>query len=341
MNSIWHEFLAATGARIDQDLVTDFGDPPGELSAACTATIVSPLTHLRLIAVGGPEAAVFLHNQVTSDIKHLATDAAQHSAWCSAKGRMLASFLVFRSGADYQLQLSADLLTMIVRRLQMFVLRSKVTIADLSGNREILGLAGPHAVEALQALGLPVPDGPLNTAVGSAGLVIRLDSARFQIVTGTEDAAALWRRLAAHARPVGTAVWQWLDIQAGIPLITERTREEFVPQMANFERLGGVSFHKGCYPGQEIVARSQYLGKVKRRLHLAHLDAEARPGDELFAPDPADQSAGLIANAAPAPEGGWDVLAVVLNPSVEAGEVRLKSRDGAKLSFKPLPYPVA
>jgi folate-binding Fe-S cluster repair protein YgfZ len=102
-----------------------------------------------------------------------------------------------------------------------------------------------------------------------------------------------------------------------------------------------VSFSKGCYPGQEIVARSQYLGKVKRRLHLAHLDAEARPGDELFAPDPADQSAGLIANAAPAPEGGWDVLAVVLIPSVEAGEVRLKSRDGAKLSFKPLPYPVA
>ncbi|WP_299067108.1 folate-binding protein [Accumulibacter sp.] len=334
MNSIWHEFLAATGARIDQDLVTDFGDPPGELSAACTATIVSPLTHLRLIAVGGPEAAVFLHNQVTSDIKHLAIDAAQHSAWCSAKGRMLASFLVFRSGADYQLQLSADLLTMIVKRLQMFVLRSKVTIADLSGNREILGLAGPHAVEALQALGLPVPDGPLNTAVCSAGLVIRLDSARFQIVTSTEDAAALWRRLAAHARPVGTAVWQWLDIQAGIPLITERTREEFVPQMANFERLGGVSFHKGCYPGQEIIARTQYLGKVKRHLYRAHSVSPLAAGDTIYSATSPDHPCGMVTNAAPAPAGGYDALAVVQENFVAGGDLALAAPGGPRVDLE-------
>jgi hypothetical protein len=111
--------------------------------------------------------------------------------------------------------------------------------------------------------------------------------------------------------------------------------------MANMEMLGGVSFNKGCYPGQEIVARSQYLGKVKRRLFLAHLDAPAQPGDELFAPEPADQSCGLVANAAPAPGGGWDALVVALAPSVEAGEVHLKARDGAKLAFRPLPYPVA
>jgi len=139
----------------------------------------------------------------------------------------------------------------------------------------------------------------------------------------------------------GAPAWDWLLINAGIPSVLPQTQEHFVPQMANMEVLGGVSFNKGCYPGQEIVARSQYLGKVKRRLYLAHLDAEPRPGDELFAPDPTDQAAGMIANAAPAPGGGWDVLAVVLTPSVEAGEVRLKARDGARLAFRPLPYPVA
>jgi folate-binding Fe-S cluster repair protein YgfZ len=105
--------------------------------------------------------------------------------------------------------------------------------------------------------------------------------------------------------------------------------------------LGGVSFNKGCYPGQEIVARSQYLGKVKRRLFLAHIDAAAAAGDELFSSELQDQAAGHIANAALAPDGGFDVLAVVHNSCVEAGDVHLKARDGAPLVFRPLPYPVA
>lgn len=334
MNSIWHEFLAASGARIDQGLVTDFGDPLGELTAAGAATIVSPLDHLRLIKVGGPEAAVFLHNQFTSDIKHLAADAAQHSAWCSAKGRMLASFLVFRGGADYQLQLSADLLTAIVKRLQMFVLRSKVTIADLSGRREILGLSGPHAAAALQAVGLPIPGEPLHTAVFPAGLVVRLDSARFEIVVDTGAAVALWRGLSAAARPVGSPVWQWLDIQAGIPLITERTREEFVPQMANFERLGGVSFHKGCYPGQEIIARTQYLGKVKRHLYRAHSTSPLAAGNAIYSPTSPDHPCGMVTNAAPAPAGGYDALAIVQENFVAPGKLTLAAPGGPRVDLE-------
>ena len=108
--------------------------------------------------------------------------------------------------------------------------------------------------------------------------------------------------------------------------------------MANMEALGGISFSKGCYPGQEVVARSHYLGKIKRHLYLAHVDQPVQPGDELFAPEPADQACGMVANAAPAPGGGWDLLAVALAPSVEAGEVHLKARDGSALQFRPLPY---
>jgi folate-binding protein YgfZ len=139
---------------------------------------------------------------------------------------------------------------------------------------------------------------------------------------------------------VGAAAWDWLLVNAGIPAVLPATQDHFVPQMANMEVIGGVSFNKGCYPGQEIVARSQYLGKVKRRLFLAHVDAEATAGEELFSPDLPDQSAGHIANAAAAPGGGFDVLAVAHSSSVEAGEVHLGGRDGPRLAFRPLPYPV-
>jgi folate-binding Fe-S cluster repair protein YgfZ len=145
MSSSWLEFLGTCGARTARGVVTDFGDAAAELAAARTATIVSPLRHLGVLEVSGADAMSFLHQQLTSDVKHLAEDAAQHSAWCSAKGRMLASFLVFRKGPAYHLQLSADLLPLVRKRLQMFVLRSKVHIADQSGAQELLGVSGPQA----------------------------------------------------------------------------------------------------------------------------------------------------------------------------------------------------
>lgn len=334
MNASWQDFLRTSGAHIDQDLVTDFGDATAELTAARDATIIAPLAHLRLIEVSGPEAAGFLHQQLTSDVNHLALDAAQHSAWCSAKGRMLASFLLFRNGPDYQLQLSADLLPAIHKRLQMFVLRSKVSITDQSGEREIIGLSGPQAEAALGAAGLPVPNQSLTTAVFSTGVVVRLDSQRFEIVVARDAAPALWQRLAAHARPAGTVVWQWLDIQAGVPLITAHTKEEFVPQMAHFEQLGAVSFHKGCYPGQEIVARMQYLGKVKRHLYRGQSIGPIAAGDAIYSPANSEHPCGMITNVAPAPTGGYDALAVVQESFVSTGELQLAPPDGPRIDLQ-------
>ena len=334
MNSIWQEFLGASGARIDQGLVMDFGDAAAELAAARDATIVSPLTHLGLIEVAGPDGKDFLHHQLTSDVNHLAADAAQHSAWCSAKGRMLASFLIFRSGPDYHLQMAADLLPAIDKRLQMFVLRSKVKVADQSGCRELIGLSGPQAETALQTACLPIPAGLLSTAAFAEGVVIRLDSSRFEIVIDSDAARGLWPALQSHARPAGTAVWQWLDIQAGIPLITARTKEEFVPQMADFERLGGVSFHKGCYPGQEIIARTQYLGKVKRHLYRAHSASPIAAGNAIFSPANPDHPCGMVANAAPAPTGGYDALAVVQENFVAAGDLELATPGGPRIDLQ-------
>jgi folate-binding protein YgfZ len=333
MSSSWLEFLGTCGARTARGVVTDFGDAAAELAAARTATIVSPLRHLGVLEVSGAEARSFLHQQLTSDVKHLAEDAAQHSAWCSAKGRMLASFLVFRKGPAYHLQLSADLLPLVRKRLQMFVLRSKVHIADQAGAQELLGVSGPQAESVLRMAGLPIPASALDTAAFAAGIVIRLDAHRFEIVVERTAVSDLWQALQSHARPVGSGVWQWLEIQAGIPLITERTQEEFVPQMANFEKLGAVSFHKGCYPGQEIIARTQYLGKVKRHLYRVHSASPLAAGQVLYSPANPEHPCGMVANAAPAPAGGYDALAIVQETFAAAGDLELAVPGGARIDI--------
>jgi folate-binding protein YgfZ len=338
----WTDFLSTQGARLDNDAVADFGDAAGELAAARTQTVVADLSHYGLIAFAGEEAQTFLHGQITNDLRALRENAAVFAAYLSPKGRMLANFVVMKRGGDVLLMLPAPLREAIQKRLSMFILRAKVKARDACGEWVRLGLAGPEAAKlASGALGTALPEGVMGMAHGDTVFVLRLGEDRFDLFVAPEAAPSQWQKLAAGARPVGTPAWDWLLINAGIPTILPQTQDHFVPQMANMELLGGVSFNKGCYPGQEIVARSQYLGKVKRRLYLAHVEQAVHPGDELFAPDPADQSCGLVANAAPAPGGGWDVLAVALSPSVEAGDVRLRARDGATLRFRPLPYAVA
>ena len=334
MNPDWHDFLQAAGAQFSGDgSIGDFGDAAGELAAARDATVVVPLGHLGLIRVGNEEACSFLHNQLTSDINHLGVEGVQHSAWCTAKGRMLASFLIWRQGKDYLLQLSADLVEAVAKRLQMFVLRARVSIANAGSEVALIGVAGPQAATALEAAGLPVPAEGMRTLPFAEGTVLRLDDSRFEVAVAANAAAGLWQKLAGTARPAGTPVWRWLDIQAAWPLVTAATKEEFVPQMANFERIGGVSFHKGCYPGQEIVARTQYLGKVKRHLYRAASAEAMRAGDELFSPAAPDQACGMIVSAAPDPAGGHVALAVLMEAGADAG-VRLRSRDGAPLQVR-------
>ena len=314
MNTNWQDLLGASGARFDQGLVSDFGDLSAELAAASEATIISPLPHLGLIECTGEDAKSFLHNQVTSDINHLTSGLAQHSAWCTAKGRMLASFLFYRDATEitsYRALLSSDLTSPIQKRLQMFVLRSKVIVSDLSATHGLIGLSGPHSETVLAAAELPVPANAMGTATSAKGTVIRLDSSRFIIVTSSDEVCSLWTQLTKQARPAGTPVWFWLDCQAGIPLITEATKEAFVPQMANFDKIGGVSFHKGCYPGQEIVARTQYLGKVKRHLYRIQSPSKMSPGALIFAQDNPEHSCGMVSNCAPAPDGGFVALAVI------------------------------
>jgi len=328
MTTQWFDFLATLGGRCVAGThdIADFGNAADELQAAASGTILVPLTHLGIIDSAGEEAKSFLHNQLTSDINHLADNQAQHSAWCTAKGRMLASFLVWRRDGAYRLALAAELEEAILKRLQMYVLRAKAKNTDVSADFALLGLAGPQAEAALAAAGLAAPAEPLSTARTADIVVVRQEAQRFVIEVPTASAAELWGKLAGQATPAGTAAWRWLDIQAGLPVVCGATKEEFVPQMADFEKIGGVSFHKGCYPGQEIVARTQYLGKVKRHLYRLSSPQATVAGADLFSPGNPDQACGKVVSVAPSPAGGFVGLAVIQSNFAE--DVRLESREG-------------
>lgn len=340
MHPDWQRFLQGWGAVIDGGRVASFGDPARELAAARDGTVVCDLSHLGLVRADGEDARDFLHRQLSSDVRNLPDGQAQFSSYNTAKGRMLASLLLWADGDGFLLQLAAELAEPIRRRLAMFVLRSKVTLEEASGRWVRLGVSGPAAQAVAQRFALSAA--PLALTRDEGGTVLRLGPERLEFVLRPAAAPAVWDALARHAVPAGHAAWDWLDIRAGWPRVTAATQEQFVPQMANLELIGGVSFKKGCYPGQEIVARTHYLGKVKRRMFLAHIVAATppAPGDELYSPDTGAQASGMIVNAAPSPEGGFDALAVVQVASAEAGEVRWKSPDGPRLAFRPLPYQV-
>lgn len=331
MNPNWRSFLeSAEGVfAADSTDLLHFGDAAGELAAAGKQTVLVPLTHLGLLSASGEDAKAFLHSQFTSDINHLAPDQAQHAGWCSAKGRMQASFLVWHDDADYRLLLAADLQDVTQKRLQMFVLRAKVKLSALTDQSVLLGVAGEQAIEALNDAGLPLPRGPMNVVQANGVTVLLLDDKRYIVIAPDAANAALWQKLSIKAKPAGVPVWRWLDIQAAFPLVTQATKEEFVPQMADFEKIGGVSFHKGCYPGQEVVARTQYLGKVKRHLFRVRSAVAMQAGDELLSPDNPDQSSGKIMTAAPSPAGGYEGLAVIQSNFAE--NVCLGSREGPRI----------
>jgi tRNA-modifying protein YgfZ len=321
--------------------VLDFGHPADELAAASTGTVMADLSQLGLLAFSGEDTAEFLQNQFTNDVRGLHADSAAWNGYCSAKGRMLANFLMWKQGADTCLQMSGDIRESVLKRLKMFILRSKVAARDATDDNVRLVLAGPLAEAALAQAGLPQPAANLKTAASANGLTVRIGNGKYVLSLPPEQAPAIWAALATQAMPVGTAVWDWLRLSGGIPMITTPTQEEFVPQMVNWEALGGVSFQKGCYPGQEIVARTQYLGKLKRRMYLAHVDGSDSPaaGDSLYTPDMEGQASGMVVNAAPAPEGGFDLLAVAQIESVSSNQpIHWKNTDGPVLQLKPQPY---
>ena len=327
---------------------SSFGAVAEELAAARDGAVIAPLVDLGLIRASGIDAADFLHNLLTNDIKGIAPGGARFAGLCTPKGRLLALFLVWRDGDDFLLMLPRDILPPILKKLSMYVLRSKVKLTDATGERALIGCSVPIALSPASARCVPAETlGEATAALVRFGVAtidggqaIRLDDTRWLLALDAATADTRWRQLAAAARPVGLATWQWLEIAAGQPRVVAATQEAFVPQMLNMElpAVAGVSFSKGCYPGQEIVARTQYLGKVKRRTFRARLATVATPGTHVYAPETGDQHCGAIVSAAPSPAGGYECLVCVQIGAVEAGEVRVGAPAGERMEFLSLPY---
>ena len=328
--------------------MTDLPPPVPTALDALRSAVVFPVPDLGVLLFEGADSAAFLQGQVSSDVAALAQGQSQRSSYNSPKGRMLANLRLWHDpdGASrnvYGMLLAADLADALAKRLAMFVLRAKVTIANATGAHALLGIAGQQAKQAVAAAfhAVPAADAVMTVADGTARL-LGLPDGRYVLVAMAEAERVLRGDLGARAVPGDAELWRWLSIRAGVPLVTAATSDRFVPQMLNWDALGGVSFQKGCYPGQEIVARTRYLGRLKERLYGFHVAAAAQPapGTRLYSPAFGTDPCGTVVSAARAPEGGTALLAVVQKAAAESGVISLASPDGPTMTPFALPYTV-
>lgn len=288
---------------------------------------IAPISHLGIIRVQGDDAASFLHGQLTNDFVLLDQQHARLAAFCSAKGRMQASFIGFkRAPDDILLICSQDLLTRTLKRLSMFVLRAKAKLTDASADFQLFGLIG-NAVPATEA------PWTLHTQADGSHLV--------HLYPAAGQPRALLVAPVGTPAPQGTVLtpeqWLWTEVASGIAMVSEPVFELFVPQMLNYESVGGVNFKKGCYPGQEVVARSQFRGTLKRRAYIVHADQPLNAGQEVFAASDAEQATGTVVQAAPAPQGGWDAIVSMQIQSAQEA-LTAGSLEGVALTVQSLPY---
>ena len=291
---------------------------------------IAPLSHLGVIRVEGEDAAKFLHGQLTQDFALLGMEQARLAAFLSAKGRMQASFIGFkRSATEVLLVCSRDLLPPTLKRLSMFVLRAKAKLTDATNDFALYGLAGDALPGGSQTAWT-------KADTGNASVV--------HLYPADGQPRALWVAPSSDPAPEGsvldTALWLWSEVKSGVATLTTPVVEAFVPQMLNYESVGGVNFKKGCYPGQEVVARSQFRGTLKRRAYIAHAAAEVAVGAEVFSTSDLEQPCGTVVQVAPAPGSGFDTIVSLQISAAQAGSLQVGAADGVALSLQPLPYPL-
>lgn len=344
MKPEWREFLLNRGAEFSDGAVQTFGNAERELRVVTTGEVLADLSHTGLIEAYGDDVVAFLQGQLTNDVRQVSPTRSQLSAYCSPKGRMLAAFRIFQRGETLYLSMPRTTVEPTLKRLRMFVLRAKVTLEDASDSLVRIGFSGPQAEGQLRDQLGAAPGAENETVQSGEYTAVRIPGPhpRFEIYGELEPMKKLWTALDVRAAPVGQQHWHLLDVRAGVPVVYPETADAFVPQMANLQLLEGVSFKKGCYTGQEVVARMQYLGKLKRRMYRARVNVEEcpPPGAPLFAAGSSSgQGVGKVVTCAPHPDGGCELLAVVEIASREAGDVRLRDAEGPALEFLELPYP--
>jgi len=341
MHNDWQAFLESQDATIGGDGAARFDGAPAEPNCALV-----DLSQLGLIAVAGPDAVDFLQGQLSNDLRELSESRTQLNSHCTPKGRMLANFRVLQLEESLFLVLPRVLLDTLMKRLRMFLLRAKATVDDASDALVCFGIIGGCAETSLSHAFGALPNTVNGMTRAGETVLIRVAGAppRYLLIGPADSARAAWEAAqAAGAVPANPALWELHDIRAGIPTVLPETSDGFVPQMANMQLIDGVSFHKGCYTGQEVVARMQYLGKLKRRMYIAHTEIGSgamppAPGASLSAESStSEQAAGRVVNAVEAAPGHYEMLVVGEIHAAESGDLRL-GEDGPALEINPPPY---
>ncbi len=346
MTNKWIDYLTETGINFNSDREvinsSTSGLPEAEL-------YLTDLSWLGIMEVRGDDRLTYLQGQLTNDINAVSSSLSQLSALCTPKGRMRALFHIIQNTIQNEdsllLQLPYSLLAENIRRLKMFILMSKVELNDVSDDIIKIGLAGKNARQVLQNAGFTIPEQTNMVTQHNNMLLLRLagDIPRFECLGYFDAIQTLWDSLTEQAELLSTQQWRLLDIKAGIPNVFPQTAESFIPQMVNLQFLNGVNFKKGCYTGQEVVARMQYLGKLKRRMYLADCQSETlpEPGASLYsASSSSGQGAGNIVDAQFSAQGEVTLLAVITNDAVEKQDIFLDEAMQQPLTIQELPYAV-
>lgn len=325
------------------------------LPHSCSSTTLESghvvlLKQTGLLALEGEDAVSFIHGQLSNDIEHLGSSQARLAAYCNPQGRMLALFHAWKSSGKVWLTVPLDILPALQKRLQMYVLRAKVTLSDESGNMAILGIGGEKGGEALSKWFETLPSEPFGKTENEFGVLVRVADAfgfpRYLLTIAEKRLQVVESELSSTLSVCDESGWTMGDIKAGVPQITLPVQDRFIPQMVNLEQAGGLSFKKGCYPGQEVIARSQYKGTVKRRMFhgMVELPFEDNPPIDVNMTAGADivdsdgQVCGTIVSSARRDNNRVDFLAVVQTEAIGSQALHVEKADGPLITWIPLPY---
>ena len=348
MNPEWQQFLQQQGAVFEEPHteqqshieIRQFSTPGADAS---TDNQLTAITNTGVIAINGQDAKKFLQGQLTCNLDDIDQQKSSIGALCSYQGKTICSFRILLDQDTYYLLLHTSLVASVMVYLKKYIAFSKAEMIDASDQFVQIGCWGDQIDRVLQAeLDIePLAQEEVRSSALGLAIPVGQNPLRFICMGNLENSQKLWNKLAVNCEKVSSQSWQLMNIRSGTPEISIDTTEQFIPQMLNLDLIGGISFQKGCYTGQEIVARSHYLGKQKRRLFRLQTRSglSPTPGTEIFA-DEKPQAAGIVVNAAPSSnENEYEILAVMKIAAMDKA-LFLDDKNGAKLSVLPLPYAI-
>jgi len=331
MQDTWQAFFKEQGATIEDNDTISFNNMDIDIDVT-KAPIVSPLSGFALLAVSGNDRHTFLHGQFINDLNLIKEPKAQLSAWCNPKGQVITNFIIINTGISYLLIFKQDLKEFVLKRLRMFVMRSNVSIEDITESSPLVGISN---IKDLSALGSDIPtDAGDVHAVDGLIIISHPDNSGRYLITGSIK--ALINKLPELNKTLtSSSIWNLLDIFAGLPWITSTTQEQFLPQMLNLDALNGLSYQKGCYPGQEVIARLHYRGEVKKCLRIIKSEVELHIGDNIYQQN-SENKVGLVINSENTSDGNHYALAVIKTDKTN----ETLFSDNKEISIIKLPYAI-